>query len=306
MISYFYKTASRQQLIELPQYKKNCWVSLINPSEEELRAIDSRLGLDENLLRDALDPYEVPRIESEDKELYFFTRFLHRTDAQVKHIPILFVLDRQCLLTISIQEFPQLEKLTRKLEGASTAQKAALLGKMLFIIMREYHKLILDVSKKVQATHGRLADIRSKDIVQLVSFENLFHDLLASLIPTHMAVGQLITGKYYSLNEEEKELFIDVQLFINQLIEMSKTNIERVVNIREAMDTILSNNLNSTMKFLAAMTLIFTIPTMIFSFYGMNVALPLQQLPVAHMLIFAGAIALSLLLFFLFIKKRML
>ncbi len=306
MISYYYKTRQNERLQNLSSYRPNCWMSAVNPTDDEISMLDTKLGLDENLIRDALDPFEVPRIETEDEKIYFFTRFISKDEKMLSAIPILIVIDKNCLLTVSTHEFPLFEKLSKKLVDEGTSDRIIVVAKMLFVIMREYHKLILDLSKHVQSVNANLADIQNADIVKLVTFENMFHDLLSSLIPTHIALGQLATGKYRMLSETESELLVDSHLFINQLIEMCKTNIERVVNIREATDTILSHRLNTTMKFLAGMTLIFTIPTMIFSFFGMNVRLPLEDMEMAHMIIVWFAGGLSLLLLLLFAKKRLL
>lgn len=279
---------------------------MVNPTDEEISGLDNQLGLDENLVRDALDPFEVPRLETEEKEVYFFTRFVEQSGTTSTYIPILFIIDENCLVTVSTKEFPLFEKLTRKLEAEGTEDKIVVFGRMLFLILREYHKLILSLSRQIQAANASLGSIQNAQIVELVNFENTFHDILSSLVPTHIAVGQLLTGKFIHLDEDDEEILLDVQLYINQMIEMSKSNIERVVNIREATDSILSSKLNTTMRFLAGMTLIFTIPTMIFSFFGMNVALPLQEQALAHGIILGGAGVISLCLLVLFIRKQLL
>ena len=69
---------------------------------------------------------------------------------------------------------------------------------------------------------------------------------------------------------------------------------------------LLSNNLNKTMKLLTSVTVILTIPTMVFSFYGMNVGLPLGGHPLAFLFILAGTVIVSFGLLAAFNKKDLL
>jgi magnesium transporter len=72
----------------------------------------------------------------------------------------------------------------------------------------------------------------------------------------------------------------------------------------DAFASIISNNLNMIMKFLAAMTIVLSLPTMIASFYGMNVKLPLMQHELAFVIVAAISVMTSLFVSYLFIKKN--
>ncbi len=72
----------------------------------------------------------------------------------------------------------------------------------------------------------------------------------------------------------------------------------------DAFASIISNNLNVVMKFLASMTIILAVPTLISSIYGMNVALPVQKSPAAFAIVMGIAVLVSLLLVFIFIRKK--
>ncbi|RMD59430.1 magnesium transporter CorA family protein, partial [Candidatus Parcubacteria bacterium] len=124
------------------------------------------------------------------------------------------------------------------------------------------------------------------------------------LIPTSTILQNLLKGGYFPLYEEDEELVEDLLLSTNQLIEMSKATLKYIVNIRDAYSTIMSHELNRVMKILTSLTIILTIPTMIASFYGMNVALPWATSPLAFVGIILFTLVVSVLLLVLFIKNR--
>jgi magnesium transporter len=71
----------------------------------------------------------------------------------------------------------------------------------------------------------------------------------------------------------------------------------------DAFASIISNNLNVVMKFMAAVTIIVSLPTLVASLYGMNVRLPLQSTSWAFPAILALSVALALAVSLVFWRK---
>jgi magnesium transporter len=73
----------------------------------------------------------------------------------------------------------------------------------------------------------------------------------------------------------------------------------------DAFASIISNNLNIVMKFLTSVTIVMALPTMVASFYGMNVAVPMQHSPYAFVFTIALSIILTLVGVVLLRRKNM-
>jgi magnesium transporter len=71
----------------------------------------------------------------------------------------------------------------------------------------------------------------------------------------------------------------------------------------DAFASIISNNLNVVMKFLASITVILILPTVVGTFYGMNVSLPLENHPRAFELLLGTSIVASILIGYVFWRK---
>lgn len=95
----------------------------------------------------------------------------------------------------------------------------------------------------------------------------------------------------------------DLSLESGQLAQITKDTIRNMVNIREAYSTILTNNLNRVIKLFTSLTIILTLPTIVGTFYGMNVALPFAQNPYAFFGILGITIMLSLIALIIFIRN---
>lgn len=100
-----------------------------------------------------------------------------------------------------------------------------------------------------------------------------------SLKSNSLVINKIKSGKYLKLYDEEKELLDDLMIEVDQAFDMSNISNKILNEMTDSYDSIINNNTNSVMKFLTSYSIILTIPTIIFSFYGMNVPLPLTNLP---------------------------
>ncbi len=113
--------------------------------------------------------------------------------------------------------------------------------------------------------------------MRLVEFEHQLNDTVAAVVPTNIWLEQVADGNYLQLFSDDVELMGDLTITNRQVIESAKTVLRDIQNIRSASATILTNNLNATIKTLTVLTIILTIPTIVASLYGMNVSLPFEQ-----------------------------
>ncbi len=305
MFTIYYKNIKEKELKSLPEFKVGSWVHAESPTDTEIEQLVSMLEVDGSLLKDALDAYEVPRMEIEKDVTYIFTRFCYSNkQGQILTSPVLLVIGEYFLLTLSDQPFPSLEKFVNGTIPFYTTQKTKLFLQIFFQINLTYNVFLHSMSKTIRGISVNLEKLNNKDILQFVSFENVLNDFLSALIPTNTILENLLSGKYLRLYEEDKDLIEDLFLNNGQLIKICDGNLKTIVNIRESYSTILTNNLNRVIKLFTSITVILTIPTIIASIYGMNVKIPYADSPFAFRDIIIGILAIMLSLFFLFIKNR--
>ena len=307
MISYYQRTVTTKALKKFDEFKVGSWIHVEDPTDEELIFLAERFPLDRGLLMDAVDPYEVPRVELNDGVAYFFTRIPYEEGSNTATAPVLLGIAPEFVFSITRKKLNFFDRFVDGRSDVHTTQKTRLLITLLSEIDQAYGRFITLINKDVRRMMGKLSnEIDNNDIVRFVQLETVLNDLLDALVPTNSALQKLLSGKLLTLYEEDKEFVEDVFLENAQLIELSRTNIRAIMNIRNAYSTLMTNDLNRTMKLLASLTIVFTIPTIIFNVYGMNIPLPFADSSHAFWIVVILAATMTSAVLWIFHKKKLL
>ncbi|MBP7018044.1 magnesium transporter CorA family protein [Candidatus Saccharibacteria bacterium] len=309
MIKYLFRgvTSASSKIEQIDNYKKGAWIYVENPSEDEINQLVEKFGVDEGHLDDALDIDEVPRFEVEGKHNYIFTRFVYNNDhLQAETVPMLFIIGADTFITVSAKKLPQLDNFLNSRSDVTTTQRTKLLLQLLTIIVGAYNAQLTSVSRQIKSTRSRLRveDIRNSDFINFVAIEDQIDDFLSSLAPTNAILRRLLSGRHIKLFEEDEDILEDLLLNSEQSIESSRASIKTIVNIREAYSTIMGNNLNRVIRQLTVLTVLMTVPEIVGSIYGMNVALPFDHHPFAFGIIIIMIVSISVLLLIFFRRQR--
>lgn len=304
MILYYYKSIAVAQTIKTKKFIKGCLVLCTNPTDTQINKLNLLTKVDKDFILDSLDPFEVPRYEVEDNIPYIFIRFPITTpDSEVLTVPAVICICPNCVVISSAQNIPDLNIFLGL--NINTTQKTKFVLNFLLFIDSLYKKNIHSISKKIMNYSRNIENIDTKEIIRFVKFEYLLNLFLSSLLPTTLVLERLLQSKRLNYVEEEKDLVEDLLLSNNQLVEICKQNNRFIVNIRNAYTNILTNNLNKVIKVLTAFTLIFTIPTFIASFFGMNVPLPFEKDSNGFLIIFIFILVVTSITAYLFFKKKL-
>lgn len=307
MIRVYQRTITSRKLKVVEDYKAGAWIHVEAPTPEEIATLAEKLSLDAGLLSDALDPYEVPRIESDQGVTYFFTRLPYDDSGKITTTPILFILTREHVLSVSKLPLPFFSRFIEGKREFHTTQKMRFLLTMLSEVDTEFSRYIMLINKEVRRLSANLTgSISNEDILAFVNFESVLNDLLDALVPTNAALQKILSGKFLMLYETDRDFVEDVYLENGQLIELCRSNIRAIVNFRNAYSTIMGNTLNHVIKLLTALTIVFTIPTIFFNIYGMNIPLPFQESPHAFWIVVLMTTIGTTLAVWVFVRKSLL
>ena len=229
-------------------------------------------------MQDALDADEMPRLEKEGDLTYIFARYAYTTeDLEITTSPLLFIIGPDTLITVA-RANTRLDRFTSGKVDFNTTQRTKLLLQVLHEIVDQYDVFINNISRQIKIIRSRLHthDVANQDFIDFVLIEDELNEFLTALLPTTSILRRLLLGRHIRLYEEDQDLVEDLLLNNEQSIENCQSNIKSIVNIREAYSTISSNNLNRSMKWLTAATVLIALPNLFFGMYGMNVNLPFQ------------------------------
>jgi len=281
MIKIFKKTIKDSSFSEVNKAGVGSWINIVNPSKEELENASTEYKMPLDLLEDAIDKDELPRIERENGSIFVYIRIPVEVNNEISTTPLTIAITPEYIITICPYKN---EIISRFLDGqvnVYTTQKANFLINIFLQTIILYNRYIKTISKKVRSQKVNLRELKNYDIINLVENEEQLNNFASSLSPNINVFEKILSNKYIKLYERDQDLIEDLLVDAKQVLDLSQTNIRTITNVREAYSTILSNNINKILKFLASITIILTIPTMIASIYGMNVPLPYSDNPFA-------------------------
>ncbi|MDP3880855.1 MAG: magnesium transporter CorA family protein [bacterium] len=306
MLRIFYKNKQMLELEERQRFERGVLIELIDPTSEEIEYLHKKLKINSSLIHDALDPYEVPRLEAEHDNKYVFLRFPVKDEGVVSTVPFLVVAGDHFVMFVSSKRLPLIDELNETLEDITTTQKTKMVLQILERMHSNYKSLLYGINKDINSLSLRAAGVKieNRDIMKFIDFEESLNDFLNALVPYKNILNKLLDGKALTLYNEDKDLIEDLLLSSDELVLLSQTSLKSSINIRDAYSTVLTNNLNRVIKFLTSLTIILTVAVIIPSIYGMNLDLPLQSHPHAFLIIMAITAAISIFLVWLFSKKK--
>jgi len=286
MITHYFKTLKDAELKVLDIARTGVWTHVVAPGDEELAKVVEMYALDETILEDARDFFEVPRMERSGGVTYFFTRYpFDEADEDIDTAPVLIVMGESFVLTVAVREVPQFKEFISGKTKISTTQKAKFFIQIMDVVTKSFEYELMRMRKVVHKNRSKLRKIGSREIERLVNYEHELNDMIAAVVPTNTWLQQITSGNYMQLYNEDVELMEDLMIANSQLVDSARSILKTIQNIRQATESILTNNLNNTIKTLTIVTILLTIPTLISSLYGMNVILPLAQSPFAFYVI---------------------
>ena len=285
MIS-FWKTVDKK-LHRLDDIEENCWINMVHPDDVEVRKVTESVGVDASVLRTALDEEETSYIDVTDDGHTFITLDIPIVDdssnVMYSTIPLGIVLTRSNIITVCLKDNTLLSEFENNPpKNLSTSGNTQFILALMLRIANRYLQYLRQINKISDAIEERLyVSQRNKEVVELLGIQKSLVFFSTSLKANQATLDKILKGKALKMSEDDKEILEDVLIEIRQAIEMSTIYSDILSGTMDAFASIISNNLNQIMKVLTVLTLLLTIPTMVFSYYGMNME-PLDLLPFNH------------------------
>lgn len=289
MLQYYAKHTPHEefQRFSTPRHD-NVWVYGDAITESDLSDVTQRFGLDRNIVYDVRDGDELPRVEYSDGNMYVFLRVPERTKrGDVTTSPLLAIVTLKAFLTLASTNTFSPDHLAHVTGGLRSSDTSSLLTSAFAAVISEYEDLIKQTAHYIKDTSRRLRthEITNKDFIHFVTIEDNLNEYRLSLDSMLTVARRLCENKHDVLSAADIEAIDDVVLYIQQLLVAIGSHSQSVTSIRNAYGTIANNTLNQRMKTLTTLTVLITLPNVLFGMYGMNVALPFAEQPWAYALI---------------------
>lgn len=298
---------------ETDEFLKGNWINMVAPTEEEIKKVCENVNIEEDFIRYALDYEEKARIDYEEDDntiLFIIDVPVIEVESGNKvystmPIGIIFVRD-DYFITVSLTDNYIIQELEKK-KNVVTYKKSRLLLQIFYSNSERFLSLLKRLNKETEVAEGVLKNsMKNKELLKLLSLKKSLVYFTTSLKSNEVVMEKTLRGNLIKLYEEDEDILDDAIIENKQAIEMSRIYSDILTETLDAYASIISNNLNGAMQFLTAITIILAIPTMISSYWGMNVPVPLQDNPFGFVAIVLFSLIIGLIAIIWLRRKQML
>ena len=272
-----------------------CWINAVAPTPEERAWLEREVGVLPEFVRSALDDEETSRVDYDEDERQIFVIVDYpvvgedgagvrpQSPLQYDTMPLtmVFLPEKSLFVTISIMDNEVVGDLKDgRVRNVDTRYRTRFLLQMLLHISQLYLVYLRRIDRLSSNTEARLhASVRNEELIQMLNLEKSLVYFSTSLKSDELTLNKIAQGRIIPLYEDDQDLLEDVLVEVHQAIEMANIYSGTLSGTMDAFASIISNNLNIVMKVLSVITIVMAIPNIVFGFYGMNVGLPFEGVP---------------------------
>ena len=311
MLKIYKTTMYEKKIKKIKRMSQDSWIDLTNPTREEINRVVEKTEINSDLIYKMLDADELPRIEIDNNAtlIVIDTPLITEEKEYITHPLGIIITKSNYVITVSTKKIDILDDFKKNIvNDFRTAKKTRFVIQILIKTINKYLRILKRINKDIDEKEEVLKQsTKNEDLIDLLGIEKTLVYFITSLRENKAVLDRLKRGNVISLYEGDSDLLDDAVVEMNQAIDMATIYRDILGSITDTYATIVSNNLNDGMKFLAGMTIVLSIPTIISSFLGMNVKfgyIGISEYSAIN--IFIGSIILSIIVAIWLKKKGML
>lgn len=312
-----YKTENGGKLVKLKTFKaaNQAWISLVNPTAKEIEQVSSMSKVDADILRNSLDADERSRVELDEGIFSVIVNLpLLDEEGNFDTLPCGLVFTVRNFLTICSKDNRILSSFNKNTAKTfDTRERTKFMLSILYKITQFYLRYLAIINRKTEHIEDALKQTtNNQELFQLIEIQKSLVYFTTALRDNQLVLEKILrmtkspaTSKILAFTEDDTDLLEDVIVENKQAIEMVDMHRTILEGMMDGFASIINNNVNQIMKFLAAITIVLSIPTMLASFWGMNVGVPVATSAYGFWIVISISMLATLLVIIYFRKRGM-
>lgn len=307
MIRYYKSTDAGLETLD--KAVPNCWINVVDPTTDEIEFL-AGLDIPQDFITYPLDIDERSRIEREDDgttliliRVPYFQGL--KVDVPYTTLPLGLVLTDKYIVTICRRAVDVLQVFSSgKISKLSTAKRNRFVLRVLLANAQNFLNFVREINKATDLLEDALnASMRNNEVLELLKYQKSLVYFTTALKTNELTLVRLQRTAFFKMYPDDEDLLEDVITENQQAIEMTNISENILTSTMDAFASIISNNLNGVMKFLASVTIVLSLPTIVTGFFGMNVPLPLESNPMGYLAIIGIIVTVSVLVTIIFMRR---
>ena len=291
-------------LSQLEEYTPKCWINIEFPDEDDLHFLTEELGVPSEFLADIADVDERPRTEKEDDWQLTILRIPLESNIQglpYMTVPVGVITGKETTITVCYRKsqlIPDFISHIRR-KGISITSQADFITRMIYSSAVWFLKYLKLIYLEIYRAEKELEEsVRNEDLMRIMRLQKSLVYFSTSIRGNEAMLGRLRTAT--RAGEIDPDLVEDVSIELRQAYNTINIYTDICNSTMDALGSIISNNVNTIMKRMTSLQIVLTIPTMIASFYGMNVDVYIAEWHYSFIAIMIISVIISAIAFVLF------
>ncbi len=296
------------ELVALDAPVRNSWMHVVDPTPQDIARLQSDLDIPAEFITYSLDVDERARTDRASGVKLIVVHVPHyygtESDVPYKTIALGIMVVKDFIVTICKVHPAIVDAVWRQAQPVSTAKRNRLILHILLATAQQYLIYLRDIKNTTEDLEDRLQrSLRNRELLELLKYQKSLVYFTTGLKSNELMIQRLQRSQMFEAYPDDRDLLDDVLTETVQASEITLIDSNILNQMMDAFASIISNNQNSVMKFLASVTVILALPTLISGLFGMNVSVPLADLPWAFGLILIFALVFALGIGYLFWRQ---
>lgn len=317
MIKIFYrkdgKIESCQSETELAVISKDAvlWIDLLQPSGDQKRAVEAYLGTEIQSRAEAEEIESSSRFSEEDGVIFANTNFLSPADDQMLMDPVSFIVAGGILTTV--REIPLRSIDTLQLKVQALPEQFPDGFTVFLSIMDRRVDLDADIVELISKDVSRFSrrinqmeDINEKFLLDINQLQQNAMYVRENIVDKQRLISNVLKSRLCPKDPDFRQDLGIILQDIASLINHITFTFERLEYMQDTVVGIINLDQNRIMKIFTFVSLLLMPATLVASFYGMNVKLPLADNPFAWVFTVLLMVLLAVAVWYFFKRKKML
>lgn len=278
MVKFFF-TAADGKLTRSETFIKNCWVDMVDPTDDECEDVAALSGVPEDMIKAALDEEERARSEFDEGCSMFVVDCPIMEEGangdSYTTLPLSIIYNANCIVTVSLKGNTVLKEFITGRERVYSDKPVHFALTFMLNNAKRFLYCLKQIDRKnhrIQSEVGRT--MKNTEIIQLLELQNSLVYFSTSLTANERVHAKLSKVEAVKNHEDYEDLYDDVSIENKQAIETCNIYKNILSVTMDAYGSVISNNSNDSMRKLTIITVLLAVPTMIAGFWGMNMPVP--------------------------------
>ena len=299
-----------QGLTQLQEWEPNCWIQVTCPTDEDQQMLEEKFSIPDYFMNDISDTDERARYEYDDGWMLIILRIPYvkevRSRTPYTTVPLGIIHKRDITITVCYYETNMMIDFVsfQQKRGEGFTDFVDMTFSLILSSAVWYLKLLKQIKMHIEKAKRNLdQEVNNESLIGLSRLQDSLTYFVTSIRGNETLLSKL---KFkLQIDELDADLIEDVNIEMSQARETANIYSNILESTMDTYQSIINNNMNTIMRTLTSVTIILMLPTLVASFFGMNLVNGMEENPIGFIIAIVISVLISIASWFIFRHKRL-